>query len=267
VIIASRFGGAAGQSSGDFLLSLQPTSRSALGTSALMAIPIEPGTPQQGELTDDRYAQFYRFEGRRDDRVTIRMGRGQQGNLDTLVALTDANLNELVFNDDSSGGQNSTIEDFVLPADGTYFIVATRYQRAGGETEGLYTLELDNSGSVFVGVADGALRMSYGSTVAGFIDDLDPDQLYVFQGTAGDVITVAMSRSDGNLDPLVTLLDANLTPLAQDDDSAGDQNARIDSFTLPETGLYYIRAARFNDPNGALPTAGSYLLVLAQRTQ
>ena len=265
VIIASRFGGPAGQSRGDFLLSLDTASNSALGTSALLAAPISAGTPVEGALGDDRYALFYRFEGRRDDVISVRMTRTSPGNLDTLVALTDSSLRELAANDDSDGSQNSAIENFVLPADGVYYLIATRYERADGQTSGGFQLTLSNAGSIFASVDPAAQRISYGSTVTGYIDDESPQTLYAFQGQAGDIITAAMSRSDGTLDPFISLLDASQQVLANDDDSAGGQNARIDRFTLPASGVYYLRATRFSSPDGGIASSGSFLLVLAQR--
>jgi hypothetical protein len=264
VVIAQRFGGQAGDSVGDFLLTIDTAANSALGTSALLALPIEAGVPLEGTLTDERYAQFYRFEGRRDDVISVRMNR-TGGNLDTLVAIADASLRELTFNDDSNGSQNSAIENYVLPADGVYYLIATRFERADGQTTGDYSIVWENQGSVFANVIEGALRITYGSTVAGFVDDLAPEALYAFQGQAGDAITVAMSRVDGTLDPFISILDENRNVLASDDDGAGQQNARIDRFTLPATGVYYIRASRYQDASGGQGTSGSYLLVLAQR--
>lgn len=265
VIIASRFGGGAGDSGGDFLLTLDTAANSALGTSALLAIPLEPDQTVSGALSNERYAQFYRFEGRRDDVISVRMARTSDGNLDSFLAIADASLRELSSNDDTAGSQNAAIENFVLPADGMYYIIATRYERANGATAGGYTLQMENTGSVFSGVETGALRLEYGSSVVGFIEDAAPETLYAFQGQQGDVITLAMSRSDGNLDPFLTLLDSSMNVLASDDDSAGQQNARIDRFTLPSTGIYYVRASRFTNPDGGIPTSGTYLLVLARR--
>jgi hypothetical protein len=62
---------------------------------------------------------------------------------------------------------------------------------------------------------------------------------------------------------VVSILDGTLRSLASNDDSDG-QNSRIDRFTLPATGLYYIRASRFSG-EGRPPTRGSFILVLAQR--
>ncbi|MFN8530656.1 MAG: pre-peptidase C-terminal domain-containing protein [Anaerolineae bacterium] len=260
-IVASRFGQAAGRSRGSFVLTIETAAQSGLGASAEFSIPLTFDFPAEGEITNDRSAIFYQFSGRRDEIVSLTMNR-VSGNLDTFIALTDATLQELITDDDGGGGQNSAIRDFVLPADGVYTVIATRYQRASGSTEGRYALTVTSAGSAFDGVQPNALRMSYGSTVTGRIDDSAPEVLYVFYGRAGDAITVSMSRADGDLDPLLTLLDANLTPLSSDDDSGSGQDARIERYTLPQTGLYYIRAERFG--GSPLPTRGGYILVLAK---
>ncbi len=61
----------------------------------------------------------------------------------------------------------------------------------------------------------------------------------------------------------LAILNAQQNPLTSDDDSGGEQNARI-SFTVPSTGLYYIVATRYSGSNGNPNTAGTYLLTLAQ---
>ncbi len=263
-IVASRFGQAAGRSRGSFVLTLETAAQSGLGTTAQFAIPLTVGTPMDGEITNDRPALFFEFEGRRDELITITMSRAG-GSLDTFVALADTNIAELITDDDGGGGQNSAIRDYVLPRDGRYIVIATRYQRAEGVTEGRFTLTVTSAGNIFESLVEGAFRLSYGSTITGRIDDEAPEILYAFYGNESDAITISMSRADGDLDPLITLLNADLVPLVSDDDSGNGQDARIERYTLPATGVYYIRAARFSGDN-ELPTRGNFILVLARLT-
>jgi hypothetical protein len=267
VIIASRYGQGAGRSTGSFVLTLEATDTSGLGSTVLAAIDIAMGDTVTGEITNERYEQFYRFSGRQNDTVTISMIRSGSASLDPLLVLANTALQEIASNDDSFGTQNATIENFTLPADGTYYIIATRYQRAGGTSTGGFTLELESASaggaSTFTGVPQGAAPLTYGSSASGVINDESPQTLYSFQGNGGDTVSVIMTRMDGNLDSYVSILDSELRELVSDDDSGGDQNARIDRFTLPETGTYYIRASRFS--GAGLPTSGGYLLVLTQR--
>lgn len=263
-IVASRFGQAAGRSRGSFMLTLETAAQSGLGITAQFAIPITPGTSIEGEITADRPAMYFQFDGRRDQIVSIAMSRAG-GSLDAFVVLADSDVSELVSDDDGGGGQNSAISDFVLPRDGRYLVIATRYQRAEGTTEGRFTLTVNTSGNIFDDLVTGALRLSYGSTITGRIDDSTPEILYAFYGREGEAITVSMSRADGDLDPLLALLNADRTPLLSDDDSGNGQDARIERYTLPATGLYYISATRFSGSE-ALPTRGNFILVLARLT-
>jgi hypothetical protein len=264
IIIATRFGQAAGRSKGSFVLTLQSAAESGLGTSAEIAIPLRLGDSVEGEISNDRPVQYYRFEGRRDDVVTVRMNR-PGGALDSFVALLNAGLQELASDDDSGGGQNALIQSFVLPADGIYYVLATRFQREDGVTTGRYQLELAYEGNAFEGAAPEILRLSYGSTMTGRLDAQTPQITYAFLGQQGDAITVSMNRTDGDLDARVAILDSQFREIASDDDSGGDQNARIDRYTLSETGVYYIQASRFSGADGNPNTSGSFILVLAQR--
>jgi hypothetical protein len=265
VLIASRFGGPAGRSTGSFVLTLDRGSNSGLGGSVLLAIPLQDDAPADGAVTAERNAEFYQFDGQKDEVITLRLERTAGSGLDPLVALLDANLTELAADDDSAGQQNGLISQFVLPEDGTYYVVATRYQRDAGTSAGPYRLTLTREGDAFAGALPAVPRLDYGNATIGRITDENPETVYAFIGTAGDTITASMLRSDGNLDPLLALLDQDQNELASDDDSAGSQNARIERFTLPYTGVYYLRASRYSNPAGGAPTSGSFLITLAQR--
>ncbi|MCS7071336.1 MAG: PPC domain-containing protein, partial [Anaerolinea sp.] len=142
VIIATRFGGEMGTSQGTFVLTLERGTGVTLGRTALTPIPIELGQTMQGEITSSRFEVWYRFEGRAGQAVTIRAARAS-GDLDPLIQLLDSGQAVLSENDDSDGTQNARIAGFVLPADGPYLILVTRYQRAAGRTTGAFTLSLE----------------------------------------------------------------------------------------------------------------------------
>ena len=265
VIVASRYGQASGRSSGSFVLSLEEAQNSGLGNSVQAPYPLQIGDNVDGELTGGQHTRYYRFEARANDLITVRMER-VGGGLDAFLVLADEALNQLASDDDSGGGQNALISQYLIPADGTYYILATRFDRELGNTSGAYRLQLQSLGNAFDDVPEGVLRMAYGSTTTGYIDDLKPEALYAFWGVEGDVVTVSMNRGDGNLDPLVSILNSGLQVVASDDDGGGDRNARIAGYRLPATGTYYIRAGRYSgEPPGDPNTFGSYILVLAKR--
>jgi hypothetical protein len=264
VIIASRYGQAAGTSSGNFVLSLQLADNSGLGNTAQAAIPIQLGETLDDEITAQHPIRYYRFEARANDLISIHMTR-LTGGLDSFVVLANAGLVELVSNDDMEGSQNSRISEYRIPEDGTYYIIATRFDREAGLSLGRFRLQLEYHGNAFDAVPEEVSRINYGITVTGHIDDNNPQVLYAFRGEAGDTITTTMNRADGDLNPVVSILDGNFTPLISDDDSGGGQNARIARFTIPQSGTYYLSASRQGEAEGRGITQGSFILVLAQR--
>jgi hypothetical protein len=263
-IVATRYGLAAGTSTGSFVLTLDEADGSGLRASPQTALVMRPGQTLEGEIDATVSGQYYRFEAQQDQLITVSMER-LGGDLDPFLVLADAGMREIVSDDDSGPGNNALISDFLIPADGTYYLLATRHDREIGTTSGRYRLSLQSAGLAFAGVPDDIRRLSYGMTVTGIIDDGRPEALYVFWGQAGDTLTISMNQADGNLDSLVRLLAADRqTVLVSDDDSGPGNNAYIERFTLPATGVYYIQATRFIE-GGMPPTAGGYVLVLAQR--
>lgn len=264
IIVATRFGQAAGMSSGNFVLTLDTAQNSGFGNSPQAAVPIQPGDVLDGELTERVFTRYYRFDAVQNDLVTVMMNR-TSGSVDSFLAIADANLRELVTDDDGGGGQNSKIESYLIPADGTYYVVATRFERESGTTVGGYRLDFQSLGNAFDGVPEDVQRIAYGTTVTGRIDDAAPQLIYAFRGVEGDVLTVSMNRGDGDLDPVLSILNDTQRPLVSNDDGGGGQNARIDRYVIPQTGIYYIRATRYSGEEGNSATSGSFIVVLARR--
>ena len=88
----------------------------------------------------------------------------------------------------------------------------------------------------------------------------------MFWGYTGDTINVFMNRIDGSLDPVLELLDAQQQRILRNDDAigGGTTNARIEGYSLPYTGVYYLRAMRYDGNIGDANTAGRYSLSLQQ---
>ena len=264
VIIASRFGEAAGRSKGSFVLTLASGAESGLGRSVDLAFPLLPGVAVQGAIADKNDVQFYSFTGKKDDVVSVRMNR-IGGELDAYLVLLDPTRREISNDDDSGGGQNALISSFVLPVDGTYTILATRFDRTQGTTVGPYEIQMDVSGNAFQNVAN-VPRLEVGAVVNGAITATAPQAVYVFVGREGENLTIAMNKVDGNLDARLIVLNADQKPISSDDDSGGGQNARIDPFTVPTTGIYYLVATRYGGDKGDANTTGTFTLSLTEKT-
>jgi hypothetical protein len=263
IVVASRYGETAGDTVGNFLLSVYEGKFSGIGNSNLAPAEIQFNQPIEGDLNAEQYQRFYRFNAKQDDIISVSLNR-VNGNLDTYLILADANLNTLAEDDDSGGGKNALIADFRIPSDGQYVIIALRFGADQADTQGAYRLQIQYKGNAFEAVEPTIPRLLYGTTVPDFFSDDDPDSLYVFWGQKGDIITLTMNRSDGTLDPVLELWDTQQVRMVRDDDSGGNSNALIERYTLPYTGVYYISAQRYRGDSGTNDTVGNALTVLVK---
>lgn len=112
---------------------------SALGS----AIPISYGDTVSGTINQTNKFVLYTFEGEAGDQVRIGMD-ATAGTLDPTLFLLAPGGAQLASNDDAvlNETMNSLIDNFTLPADGTYIIVATHYGVLYGGTSGTYNLSV-----------------------------------------------------------------------------------------------------------------------------
>ena len=88
--------------------------------------------------------------------------------------------------------------------------------------------------------------------------------VFVFNGTALDVVNIAMNNTSGTLDPSLILVGPTGVALASNDDAVSGENINslIANFTLPADGQYIIIATHYGGPYGG--TTGTYQLTLSQ---
>lgn len=213
--------------------------------------PIVRGTPAQVTITPDEAFSLLWFEGQADEAITI---SASTGSFQPLLVLYDAAFNELGR---SAGG---TPLSATLPTQNLYFISVALPVNADG---GSLAITL-NSGNTPITppreVQPGQSSISYGESVRGTISNTATAYTFQFSGTADDEITVSMTRAGGDLDSFLYLLDSGGVTVAQDDNSGGNGDARLNA-TLPATGDYLILATRTGQEAGA--TAGNFLLTLS----
>ncbi len=113
-----------------------------------------------------------------------------------------------------------------------------------------------------VGAAPGEQgnTISYGQTVQGSISDEEWANEWVFEGHQGDVISISMTATSGNLDTYLFLLDPTGRLVAADDDGSGSTDSLIPRYPLPMDGQYSIIATRYRTDNG--DSTGTYSLTL-----
>lgn len=263
MILATRFDGDLGISTGEFVLDLQTTS------DTMAVIAMSYGDSVTGYLDNAQYEQHYTFEGVAGDVVTIEM-IATSSNLDPLLILYDFNNEELTRNDDISinqGDFNARISRYSLPETGAYTIVASRFDSALGSSTGDYVLTLSVTGGVTQEPTGGAVEVPtttatevrYGDTITGSIDADNLEDRYVFQAEVGDVVTVVINATSGNLDTYVSVLNAAGEELAFNDNHVrgATQDSRL-RIKIREAGLYTIVATRYGVYYGK--TSGDYEL-------
>lgn len=257
-LAVARFGGSLGVGEASFTLELSRLGASSQGGSVLrygdsVYNALDAATPQV----------FYSFVAARGDVVTVRMQRAS-GDLDAALKLADSTGQVIAENDDDGASTDAAIRGLTLREGGEYAIIASRYGGAAGTSRGSFVLTLSADGvTALGGTIEFALPLAPGATAEGTLGDGRSLDYYRFEAPAGALVSLAMRRASGDLDPLLFLADANGRELATDDDGGGGQNAAIVDFVVPATGVYLIGATRFERASGA--TRGGYTLTLAVR--
>jgi hypothetical protein len=229
-------------------------------TEQVTGFPISYDETARGEITNQTYRIDYTFEAQRDDIVTIAMTALDES-LDPFLVLLNPEGQEVASNDDADDTRNSRIDAFLIPESGTYTIVASRFSGDLGSTEGRFTLDVTNvADDLLTNTGDGTLE--YGDFLTGRITDLESNVDYTLQASAGDVISLSMTATSGELDSLVALYSQDGRQLIfNDDDPINDTlDSYIREYTIPEDGSYIVRATRYNRGDG--DTTGTYELGL-----
>lgn len=272
VILAPRFGPASSLGGG-YILALtqtrvEPTSPEAgPGSASRLAY----GDTVNGVIDDDTSSQIYRFDGAAGDRVRILMEATPGSSLDCYLELQAEDGTVIDANDDIDPGvirdSRITVE---LPADGTYAIIASRYVGDDAEpTTGAYRLSLEQivDGAPGESGASGTIPIAYGQSLTGEINDNQYLLFYVFDGVAGDTVTISVDHISGNLDSVLYLYQSvgdGWIQIASNDDSplGGTYEALLSRIVLPQSGKYLIGVARYGLDQES--TAGTFSLTLTR---
>lgn len=215
---------------------------------------LQIGQSVAGEFTPQTPSMSYIFNAHIGDEIFANLASSVPGSqLVPELRLLDLSLDNIVRNR-AVNGQSAQIRA-VTPRSGTYILVATnlRQDRSGGFSLRLSGFPVDIN-KLPVNAA------SYNSLYKGTINDTNYIAYYRFSGKAGELVTIEMDASTGNLDPYVILTDSDLNELAYNDNAGSTSNARITQFALPKDGDYFILATRAGLANSK--NRGGYNLAL-----
>jgi hypothetical protein len=99
-------------------------------------------------------------------------------------------------------------------------------------------------------------NLADGQTLGATLTESAERHVYIFNGTAGEHVTIQMGRVNGTVDPVLTLYSPQGSAMATDDNSGGNRAAAIRNIALRESGIYSIAAEGDGFP-------GSYWVSLA----
>lgn len=275
VILASRFGPVE-PAGGGYILALTQAGEGVVSSpDEIQEGPqqIAYGDTVSGTINDDIVSRLYTFTGSEGDTVRITMEAAPGFDLDSYLELQDSSGNVIDANDDINPGvirdSRITIE---LPADGDYKVLASRYVGEDTDvTSGDFDLTLallTEEDLLASGVNQETIPITYGQSLTGEINDNQYLVFYVFDGEAGDVVSVLVDHLSGNLDSVLHLYQASgdsWVLLITNDDSptGGTYEALLDNIVLPETTKYLIAISRYGLSEEA--TAGAYSLTLTRQ--
>ncbi|GAB1422355.1 hypothetical protein MASR2M15_25840 [Anaerolineales bacterium] len=122
----------------------------SLDLSKLALLPINYNSRVKGHIDDKDPLNYYQFSGKAGELVTAEMMADisideQISSIDVLdpyLILLDEQLNEIASNDNVGSRRNARILQQALPADGLYYLVASRSGLNEGSTFGDYHLDL-----------------------------------------------------------------------------------------------------------------------------
>src|SRR5258708_25899636 len=201
------------------------------------------GQTVSGHISNDAFRVVYTFQGRNGDIIDATL-TATDGTVDAELILADSQ-NKLIASDEDSGSNlSAAILSQQLPADGLYFLIATRFGQERGLTTGSFTLSLSHVG---ITSSSGA-ALQYGDSIVGEISDTQFQHVYAFRATRGEIIKITMQRISGNLDSMLILADASGNVLLTDDEdpeSPGTLDSAIRNLRIERTGNYVVVATRF----------------------
>ncbi len=208
---------------------------------------VNQGSITIGQAIENRLEalQEHRYELRvtAPQSVTIEMNRIDDSYIDPYLSLQDASGREIAYNDDYGASLDSRIDQHLAP--GTYYIIAREF---GRDDAGRYRLSVSTGSSASPGAAAGQVReipLGIDQSLDGYIRDGER-QYYRLTVPRTQWVQIDMIRHESaDIDPYLSLADANGTVIRTDDDGGGYPNSRM---VLELTaGTYQLTARDYGD--------------------
>ncbi|MBZ0277253.1 MAG: hypothetical protein K8I60_13985 [Anaerolineae bacterium] len=224
----------------------------SVGSGRIGASSLIPGVPVQGYLDETTTYQDWSLNAVAGETLTISaVDASRTDTLDVALRLIAQDGTTAAYNDTQDGQDlygyfDAQLRAFTINADGVYTV---RVERVDGI--GTYSLGVSRDQTV-------EISTELATSLRGMLVDSLPVQRWVFQGKAGQILTVTMQAQSGTLDSLLRLIAPNGALLTENDDAvdtALGKDSQLVRIQLPQDGLYTLEAARFDGE-------GEYTLVI-----
>lgn len=178
---------------------------------------------------------------------------GESGRYATIAVRTDVDMDlvlslvspsgvTLAHVDRGYSGDSEAIFDLLLPETGTYEIIVGDFFTYGGR----YTISLTQTDTAQYG---GGGQIQLRQTVTGELRG-GQDDVWLFSGTAGDIISIVLTPSTSRLDVFFELRAPDGERLIALDESYSGDPEILSGFELPVTGEYRLIVNSFNASRG-----------------
>lgn len=195
------------------------------------------------KLDDGSYYDLYRYDSPGNESIIVTLSSSDFDAYLMVGTFENNVFNDIDTDDDGGGGTDSRLE-VTLSTSGTYYF---RANTVAAEETGSYTIRLESAsgssgqrGSRATEIRD----LKIGETITGrltsmneVLDDGSYAQRYRIGLAQGQIVQITLQGVD--FDAFLTLLDEQGQRVAQDDDSGGGTDARIDH-TATTTGNYIV---------------------------
>ncbi|MFN8378697.1 MAG: PPC domain-containing protein [Anaerolineae bacterium] len=220
------------------------------GEQALLAVgQAAVGSTLNGDITDAAPWAIYPLKGQAGEYVDLKLDTS--ADLQPLMLFLDPSGREIARTRAETSAHQGLIRGVELTSTESHYVVVTRLGGSDGFSSGSFSLTVSPGNS---DLKTGVFSQSttYETLDTGAISDADPQQVFTFDGLAGDVISVQATVTDGTLDPRLTLTDALGNILAaNDDDPLGSTfDSSISRFVLPADTVYSLVVDRYGETTG-----------------
>ena len=231
------------------LMSSEPTLDSALLASA-QAVELQTLGAVSVNSTLDGNKDIYQFTTPSSGKMSIAMS-SLTNELDSYLVLYDSKGHRIRGNNNAQKGTLDSLLNMRTKPGRTYYVVAS----GANDTDGSYTMKWTNTPTDDLGNSMPAARSlglrSRVSSMGGRINYNGDVDVIAFTATKSGAMTVSMNAVgwQSNLDPLLTVLDANGKQLSQDDDSGEGLNAQV-TLDVQAGQTYYLQATSADGSTG-----------------